>query len=49
MKTDHLMAVTDAVLAIAITVTVIDLRVPATGAWQEMQPAIPLLIAYALA
>ena len=49
MKTDRLMAVTDAVLAIAITVMVIDLRVPATGAWQEMQPAIPLLIAYALA
>ena len=43
------MAFTDAVLAIAITIMVIDLRVPASRDWHAIQPAIPLLVAYALA
>jgi uncharacterized membrane protein len=43
------MAFTDAVLAIAITIMVVDLRVPATRDWQAVEPVIPLLIAYALA
>jgi len=49
MKSDRLMAFTDAVLAIAMTIMVLDLRVPATDAWQALQPVIPLLVAYALA
>lgn len=49
MKTDRLMAFTDAVVAIAITIMVLDLRVPATPAWHAIQPVIPLLIAYAMA
>jgi len=49
MKTDRLMTFTDAVVAIAITIMVLDLRVPATPAWQAIQPVIPLLVAYALA
>src|SRR4029450_5151451 len=49
MKTDRLMLLTDAVVAIAMTIMVLDLRVPATPAWQAIQPAIPLLVAYALA
>ena len=49
MKTDRLMMFTDAVVAIAMTIMVLDLRVPATPAWQAIQPALPLLVAYALA
>lgn len=49
MKTDRLMAFTDAVLAIAITVMVLDLRIPSAPGWDAFQPLIPLLVAYALA
>jgi uncharacterized membrane protein len=49
MKTDRLMAFTDAVLAIAMTIMVLDLRVPASPDWQAIRPAIPLLVTYALA
>ena len=49
MKTDRLMAFTDGVLAIAITIMVLNLRVPASPDWQAIQPAIPLLVTYALA
>ena len=49
MKTDRLMAVTDGVLAIAITIMVIDLRAPATDSFEAIRPVIPLLGAYALA
>ncbi len=49
MKTDRLNAYTDAVLAIASTIMVLDLKVPSDGSWQAIAPAIPLLITYALA
>jgi TMEM175 potassium channel family protein len=49
VKTDRLMAFTDGVLAIAITIMVLDLRVPASRDWEAIRPAIPLLAAYALA
>lgn len=48
MKTNRLMAVTDGVLAIAITIMVLDLRVPATDTLRAIRPAIPLLAAFAL-
>jgi uncharacterized membrane protein len=49
MKTDRLMAFTDAVVAIAMTIMVLDLRVPAASDWQAIRPVVPLLVAYALA
>ena len=49
MKTDRLMAFTDAVLAIAMTIMVLDLRVPASSDWQAVRPIMPLIATYALA
>jgi len=49
MKTDRLMAFTDAVLAIAMTIMVVDLRVPATPSWAAFKPIIAPLLTYALA
>ena len=49
MKTDRVIAFTDGVLAIAITIMVIDLHVPETDRWQAVEPAIPLLVTYGLA
>jgi uncharacterized membrane protein len=49
MKSDRLMAFTDAVLAIAMTIMVVDIRVPATRDFRAILPVIPLLVAYALA
>jgi uncharacterized membrane protein len=49
MKTDRLIAFTDAVLAIAMTIMVLDLRVSTSSGWDALEPVIPLLVAYALA
>jgi|SRR5215203_1054339 len=49
MKVDRLNAFTDGVLAIAITIMVLDLKVPQTGEWDQVRLAVPLLVAYALA
>ena len=49
MKVDRLNAFTDGVLAIAITIMVLDLKVPQTGEWEQVRTAVPLLVAYALA
>ena len=36
-------------LALTITIKVVDLRIPAAPGWDASRPAIPLLVAYALA
>jgi uncharacterized membrane protein len=48
MKPDRLNAFTDGVIAIIITIMVLELRVPATAGIQALAPVLPLLGAYAL-
>lgn len=48
MKTDRLNAFTDGVLAIVITIMVLELHVPAGEGFEAIRPALPLLGAYAL-
>ena len=48
MTTDRLNAFTDGVLAIVITIMVLELHVPAGEGFEAIRPALPLLGAYAL-
>ena len=48
METNRLEAFSDGVLAIIITIMVLELRPPHGGAWAELQPLLPKFLAYAL-
>jgi len=48
MKTDRLNAFTDGVLAIVITIMVLELKVPRGGTLAALEPALPLFGAYVL-
>jgi len=48
MKPDRLNAFTDGVIAIIITIMVLEVRVPAAGGLEAIKPVLPLLGAYAL-
>jgi uncharacterized membrane protein len=47
MKPDRLNAFTDGVIAIIITIMVLELRVPTAGGFEALKPALPLLAVYA--
>ena len=48
MKPDRLNAFTDGVIAIIITIMVLEIRVPEAGTAEAIRPVLPLLGAYAL-
>jgi uncharacterized membrane protein len=48
MKPDRLNAFTDGVIAIIITIMVLELRVPASASLQAIKPVLPLFAVYAL-
>ena len=48
MTSDRLEAFTDGVLAIVITIMVLELKIPADGSLQAMREAAPVLLAYVL-
>lgn len=48
MQTDRVNAFTDAVVAIAITIMVLELPVPEGASWEALRPALPLFGAYLL-
>src|SRR3954467_13538552 len=48
MRAQRLEAFTDGVLAIVITITVLEMRVPASAAPQALLATLPVLLAYAL-
>jgi len=48
MKPDRLNAFTDGVIAIIITIMVLEIRVPAAGNLEAVKPVLPILGAYAL-
>ncbi len=48
MNKNRLEAFSDGVLAIIITIMVLDLRTPAEGTWAALQPLLPAFLSYAL-
>jgi len=48
MNKNRLEAFSDGVLAIIITIMVLDLRTPSEGTWAALQPLLPVLVAYGL-
>ena len=48
MKPDRLSAFTDGVIAIIITIMVLELKVPESGSWDALRPSFPFFGAYAL-
>ena len=48
MRPDRLSAFTDGVIAIIITIMVLELKVPEGDSWAALRPALPLFGAYAL-
>lgn len=48
MNPDRLSAFTDGVIAIIITIMVLELKVPEAGSWEALRPSFPVFGAYAL-
>ncbi|HEY1951746.1 MAG TPA: TMEM175 family protein [Gemmatimonadaceae bacterium] len=48
MNADRLKAFTDGVLAIIVTIMVLELRIPSDGALTSLRPVIPVLLSYVL-
>ena len=48
MNRGRLEAFSDGVLAILITITVLDLRVPSGASWHALRPEIPVIVTYGL-
>jgi uncharacterized membrane protein len=46
MKTQRLEAFSDGVLAISITIMIIDLKVPHDGTFESLKPLIPIFLSY---
>ena len=48
MRTGRLEAFSDGVIAIIITIMVLELKTPEGGSWEDLQPLIPVFLTYAL-
>lgn len=48
MNTNRLEIFSDAVIAIAMTIMVLELKIPDGGTWAHLEPLVPILLAYIL-
>lgn len=48
MNTARLEIFSDAVIAIAMTIMVLELRIPDGGGWMDLEPLVPIFLAYVL-